>query len=286
MSTHAVETIVTLRSGHVHDPRKRRLALVARSAIGALLATVLLAGCLPFPAPGQGGPGTNFGCTPGCLSGSGADGPGHADNAYVMMIQGQLNLLKRVDYDPPCFCTWPAPWKVLPVNGYYGGNYVSGNFDTYEAVKDFQAWTFGPSHAANGSVDTATWTALFGASNTPTSTATCSVPRTAAHCSGHSTVWPNCSNNPNSNTGSGVPTSFPGIALHNYGGSLPAKGQEGHLFLVLLFLGQGQVAAGILPQIDGMASTVSTVDITPAGYQALGVACPNGGYNVALWELT
>lgn len=230
---------------------KTRSSRAARAALSAsALVALLAAGCTPWPA-GYKWDKPYFGL------GAGAGGPGTAENTYVKMIQAQLNAV-RANYTAIGFIPEsPYPWRVLDVDGYFGRG-SDGNWATYNAVQEFQ---FLQGLPVTGAVGRTEWEHLFSDSWKFTKRfyrqgySTCFGP----------TIFPN--------TGSGLPTSYPGIALHNHNASRP-KGEQGHLFLVEFFDRNWRpVSQQKFVQIDGMASTESTVDITPSALLAAGFKC-------------
>lgn len=228
----------------------------ARAAVVALV--VLASGCVPWPA------GYKWD-KPYLGLGAGRGGSGTAENTYVRMIQAQLNAI-RPKYAG--VLTTPYPWRVLNVDGVFGTG-SDGNWATYNAVQQFQLLQ---GLRVTGAVGKTDWEHLFSDSwDLPgrfyrRGYSTCFGPQ----------IFPN--------TGSGLPTSYPGIALHNYGPANP-KGQEGRLFLVAFYdRSWNLVSQQRLVQLDGMASPDSTVDITPSALQAAGFKCGDNP-NVSVWQI-
>jgi len=231
-----------------------RVALVGPALIG-----ILISGCVPYPK-GYKWNGQYFGLGSGTAS--------QAENTYVKMIQNQLNAIRVHAYGSLANPTHPYPWAILKVDGIFGTG-TDGNWATYNAVQEFQ---FLQGLRVTGAVGQTEWDHLFSDSwNLPGTF----YRRGYSTCFGPE-IFPN--------TGSGLPTSYPGIALHNYDSAHP-KGQEGHLFLVAFYDDNWKlVSQQRLVQLDGMASTASTADITPSALQAAGFKCGDNP-NVSLWQI-
>ena len=185
---------------------------------------------------------------PGQNFGLGAGGQVGINNpnaTYVTMIQEELGNCT--------FCYVPA----------------TGYFD--QATKNATV-AFQKNHGIpqTGVVDSYTWVNLFD-------------PRQAIkplplYGSGHSTEYTggNCSELPSSWVGgSGIHiAAYPGIALNH--------GALGHLYLVAFFDPNWHlITQGLLPMIDGMASTSSTVDVNLKAFQSMSIPCNN--YNVSVY---